>query len=378
MDLLILCHYGLYKDLSASFVHAQAKSFAALGNRVRVIIPIAYGKTDINGKKTSKVLTTSNVDGVELYYVRYLSLSGYGEKNWNVKMATKAIMKKLSIITKDFAPKVLYAHTLGFDSGVGANLKSRLRCPLVVTSHGSDSSIPYEKGQLESIREWCDKADRVVAVSSALARKIKESGTKTEVDVILNGFRTEHLPKTTQKIEKSFVQVGHLIDQKRVNITIEAFAKIAEEMSDATLTIIGDGAKREELETLCKTLNIEDKVTFTGHIPNEKVLEHLSKSQFFIMPSVREGFGIVYIEAMACGCVTIGTKGEGIADVIVNGENGYLVTADSPQEIVLVVEECLKNIETSKRIANQGQQDAKKITWESNAQKYIQLFEEIK
>ena len=59
MDLLILCHYGLYKDLSASFVHAQAKSFAALGNRVRVIIPIAYGKTDINGKKTSKVLNIS-------------------------------------------------------------------------------------------------------------------------------------------------------------------------------------------------------------------------------------------------------------------------------------------------------------------------------
>ena len=377
MDLLILCHYGLYKDLSASFVHAQAKTFAEMGHNVRVIIPIAYGKPDAKGKRIFPAFSTAKVDGVELYYVRYLSLSGYGEKSWNVKAATKAIRKKLPIITKDFSPKVIYAHTLGFDSGVGANLKSYLECPLVVTSHGSDSSIPYEKGQLDSIREWCDEADRIVAVSSALARKIKESGTKTEVDVILNGFRTEHLPETTTKTVNSFVQVGHLIDQKRVNITIEAFARLLEKLPDATLTIIGDGAKREELENLCKTLNIEKNVTFTGHIQNDEVLNHLSRSQFFVMPSVREGFGIVYIEAMACGCVTIGTLGEGIADVIENGENGFLVNADAPEDIVSVVEKCGNSPEFCENISNAGKESAKELSWETNAKKYINLFESL-
>jgi len=378
VDLLILCHFGLYQDLSASFVHAQAKAFASLGHRVRVIIPIAYGKRNANGSRFFPKYTVSKVDGVELCYVRYLSLSGYGEKNWNVNRATKAICRKLRKITCDFTPEVLYAHTLGFDSRVGATIKSRLGCPLIVTSHGSDSSIPFENGNLDELRQWCDQADKVVAVSSALAEKIKKSGTKTQLDVILNGFRTEHLPQTEKKEPKSFVQVGHLTDQKRVNVTIKAFAEVAKNNPDARLTIIGNGLKKEELENLCHSLNVEDKVTFTGHIPNERVLKYLSQSQFFVMPSVREGFGIVYIEAMACGCVTIGTEGEGIADVIHHGENGFLVKADSPDEITSIIENCIENPDTMERVAKAGIKDAKNLTWENNAQKYIDLFQGLK
>ncbi len=377
MDLLILCHYGLYQDLSASFVHAQSKAFAGMGHRVRVIIPIAYGKKDASGKRISPCLSKSSVDGVELYYIRYISLSGYGEKNWNVNRAAKAIKNKLSVITKDFTPKVIYAHTLGFDSRVAASLKSQLGCPLVVTSHGSDSSIPYEKGELDSLRNWCDQSDNVVAVSSALAEKIKKSGTKTSVKTIHNGFRTEHLPTDTPKIPESFVQVGHLIDQKRVNVTIEAFAEIAKIRQNATLTIIGNGPKMEELKNLCSSLNVADKVTFTGHIPNNQVLEIMARSQFFVMPSVREGFGIVYIEAMACGCITIGTKNEGIADVIRHGENGFLVSPDSPSEIVSVVEECLENLDALECIKVSGQRDAKELTWETNVKRYVDLFEDL-
>ena len=378
MNLLLLCHYGLYQDLSTSFVHAQAKAYVALGHRVRVIVPIAYGKPAPNGKRLFPNLTTQTADGVELYYVRYFSLSGRGEKNWNVNRAVGAVLRHLKEITHCFTPNVVHAHTLGFDSRVGAAISSRLGCRLVVTSHGSDASLPYEKGELAALRKWCDQADRVVAVSSALAEKIRKSGTQTPIEVILNGFRTEHLSPPQEKEPYTFVQVGHLISQKRVDVTIRAFAKIVQSHPDARLTIIGHGSQRETLEQLCQACGVAHKVTFTGQIPNAQVLEHLSRSQFFIMPSVREGFGIVYIEAMACGCITVGTKGEGIADVIRNGENGFLVTPDAPEEIVSIAQDCLEHPSVAARIAMVGQQEARSLTWEVNVEQYIRLFEQIR
>ncbi len=377
MDILVLCHYGLYQDRSTSFVHAQTKALAAQGHRVRVIVPIACGKRDEKGRRFFPTLSTETADGVELYYLRYLSLSGYGEGGFNQKRAAKAIGRKLATVLRDFSPALLHAHTLGFDSQVGGALKDRLSCPLVVTSHGSDASVPYEKGERENLREWCDQADQIVAVSSALAAKIRDCGTKTPVQVILNGFRTEHLPDKTEKIPETFVQVGHLTHQKRVHVTVQAFAEIAKQRPDARLTLIGHGPAREELETLCHTLGVADKVTFTGQIPNAQVLAHLASSQFFVMPSVREGFGIVYAEAMACGCVTVGTKGEGIADLIRDGENGFLVEADRPEEIVAVVRECLQRPEIADKIAEAGCRDAKELTWAANAEAYTRLFEQI-
>ena len=95
------------------------------------------------------------------------------------------------------------------------------------------------------------------------------------------------------------------------------------------------------------------------------------------MPSVNEGFGIVYLEAMASGCITVGTEGEGIADLIVSGKNGFLVPPDSPDAIVSVIEWCLEHPEEADAIAEQGRKDALDLTWEHNAEQYIELFERM-
>jgi glycosyltransferase involved in cell wall biosynthesis len=94
------------------------------------------------------------------------------------------------------------------------------------------------------------------------------------------------------------------------------------------------------------------------------------------MPSIREGFGIVYAEAMACGCVAIGTEGEGIADLIVSGENGYLVPPDDPEAIVETITACLQQPESMRAVADAGRAAALQLTWEVNAAQYLQLFQE--
>lgn len=377
MNILVVCHYGLYQDLSASFVHGQTCAYARQGHRVRVIIPIGFGKRGPDGKRFGPGILCRQADGTELYYVRHATLSKYGKRRFNRVAACMALAKGLTKILRGFSPDVIHAHTLGFDAELGAWLKARLKAPLVVTTHGSDASIPYEKGELAFLRSSCDRADAVVAVSSALAAKVQRCGTETPVRCILNGFKLDHVPAEQEKIPLTFIQVGHLLRQKRVHVTLEAFSRIHAAHPSARLEIVGAGPERTALEARCRGLCIEEQVTFTGQIPNRQVLEKMAAAQFFVMPSVREGFGIVYLEAMACGCITIGTQGEGIADLIVSGENGFLVPPDDPEAVVSAFQTCLKDPAYAGRVAEAGRKAALRLTWEENARNYEELFKEL-
>jgi len=378
MDILMVCHYGLYRDLSYSFVHGQARAYAALGHRVRVIIPIGLGKRSPDGNRFGPKLVHQQADAVDLYYMRYLTASHYGETHFNPASATVALRSVLPIVLKDFSPDVIHAHTLGFDSKLGGWLKHRLGLPLVVTTHGSDSSLPYEQGRLAYLRKCCDVADRVVAVSSALAKKLQRCGTTTPIVSILNGVELSHIPSSFDKAPLSLLQVGHLTRQKQADTTIRALASLRQSHPEATLTLVGQGPECESLQQLCQQLNIANAVRFTGQLPHSQVLEEMAKAQFFVLPSTREGFGVVYAEAMACGCLTIGTQDEGIADLITNGKNGFLVPAKHPEAIVSVIMQCLEDPAMAIRIAQAGQQVAQTLTWENNARQYVAMIRELK
>lgn len=377
MDILVVCHYGLYQDLNASFVHNQVREYVRLGHRVRVIIPIGVGKQDGAGRRLAPLLDRCEADGVELYYLRYVTLSHWGERGLNTASACSAVKAGWKRLFSDFQPRVIHAHTLGFDSQIGAWLKKRLHCPLVVTTHGSDAAIPLEQGRTDAVRSWCDQADTVVCVSGALANKLRACGTETPIQVVLNGYQPRHLASGGEREHLSWIQVGHLQHQKRFSVTIRAFADFYSRHPGARLTIIGQGPERPALEELCRQLGVADGVRFLGQIPNEDVLAEMAKARFYVMPSVREGFGIVYLEAMASGCITIGTQGEGIADLIESGVNGFLVPPDDPETIVRVIERCLADPALRETVACRGRDDARSLTWVHNARQYVALFESL-
>ena len=120
-----------------------------------------------------------------------------------------------------------------------------------------------------------------------------------------------------------------------------------------------------------------DDVVFAGQLSNQEVQERMSEAAYFAMPSVREGFGIVYLEAMAAGCIVIGTEGEGIADVITHGENGFLVPADDPEAIVRVIRSCMEDPRLAAAVAENGRKTALAMTWPYNAAQHQELFEKL-
>lgn len=377
MNILVVSHYGLYQDFSSSFVHAQARAYVGLGHRVRVLVLMPVGKRDWDGRRFSGSFQRREEGGLTVCRLRFLSLSNPGKRHFNTPSAICALSAHLGRTLDGFAPDVIHAHALGISSGVGAWLKNRLGVPLVVTTHGETLCDEMWMRDPARGKLIASKGNRLVCVSSLLKRQLDEIGVPVPMSVILNGFRVHNLPKSKTARTVTLAQVGALDRQKRPHITLRAFARLLEAHPEMTLTLIGHGPERSSLETESRELGISESVRFLGQIPNAVVLEELAKTRFFVLPSFREGFGIVYLEAMASGCVTIGTEGEGIADLIVSGENGFLIPPDDPEAIVQTIEWCLAHPCEASAIAERGRKDALGLTWEKNAGQYIQLFESL-
>jgi glycosyltransferase involved in cell wall biosynthesis len=372
MNILVIAHYQDDGSPYVSFVHNQVTEFIKQGHSVNVIVPTVFGK----GYKYLKTRTHIVIDDVPIWYVDCPSFSNYGKYGINNLFGYKVVDSFVKKMIKEYSIDIIHAHTIGFDGYIAVRLKEKYHIPAVITTHGSDTIAEINLGKERYLVEICKKADCIVAVSSKLKNLLLGICSSLEICVIMNGFHALP-PKPAIKEPYTLLQVGGLIKQKNTDLTIRAFEKILKKYPQAKLEIIGLGPEEAKLKQLCKDLHIENFVTFYGYLANEKVLEHMAKSQVFIMPSINEGFGIVYIEAMSQKCVVVGTRGEGIEDVIRNEENGFLIDPQNSESLVNVVTKCLSSSSYCDEIAYRGFETAKKLTWKSNAQSYIQLFDKI-
>lgn len=128
------------------------------------------------------------------------------------------------------------------------------------------------------------------------------------------------------------VYAGKINQQKRIDSVLYALYRIKDDIK-YKFTLVGDGPELETLIALSEKLGISNCVSFVGKKSRLEVSEYMSKSNVFIMLSKGETLGLVYLEAMGQGCLTIGSKGEGIDGIIKNGENGFLCVPDNIDEI---------------------------------------------
>ncbi|AWB27140.1 glycosyltransferase family 4 protein [Halococcoides cellulosivorans] len=161
-------------------------------------------------------------------------------------------------------------------------------------------------------------ADRLAQLGSD--RAILPSGPdRADIAVVPNGIDVAQVRETDPADDPADVlYAGRLIADKRVDRLIDAFEQVA---SDATLRIVGDGPKRDELERQARRSPASDRIEFTGFLDEyTDVLREMRAAPIFASPSTREGFGITYVEAMAADCTVIGADhpesaaGEVIAD----------------------------------------------------------------
>ncbi|MEH2249388.1 glycosyltransferase [Nostoc sp.] len=128
---------------------------------------------------------------------------------------------------------------------------------------------------------------------------------------------------------------------KGVDVTIRALPQIAEVFPEVKYLVIGRGDDQPRLAKLAKNLGVSDRVVFAGFVATEKLMEHYRLADAYIMPS-QEGFGIVYLEAMACGVPVLSGDDDGSADPLQDGKLGWRVPHRSPDAVAAACIEMLQ------------------------------------
>ena len=309
-----------------------------------------------------------------------MSISKFFQKsslNINGWLYFRAIKNKIKEIIKKEDVLFIDAHTFKIEGYVAYKLKKIYNLFTRVSCHGTSFHVMYqtENGK-KQIKKICDNIDYVIGVSNNFKKKLNAISIDN-VKVIYNGinyYGTED--DVINKKDNALITLGSLKKNKNIDLVIKAFANLYKMDKDATLTIIGEGKDKQSLIQLCKELNISNAVQFKGQISNNLVYDLLNKSNIFILPSIKEGFGIAYAEAMYNGCITIGTKNEGIDGFIKDKENGYLINPDVEEiteRIFYILDK--NNKEECEKIRAQGIKDASNLSWDKNVREYLNLLE---
>ncbi|KAA5806373.1 glycosyltransferase family 4 protein [Thermoanaerobacterium thermosaccharolyticum] len=209
-----------------------------------------------------------------------------------------------------------------------------------------------------------EKCDAIICVSNKVKKYIINKYpqlNKNKIYVNYNGLdknvikKYEHYSFTKNK-DLTICSIGNLFYNKGFDILLSALKDID---IPYKLYIIGDGPLRKKLERYVKYNSIN--AIFTGNITNDEVYKYLEKSNYFILPSRNEAFGIVYLEAMITKNITIGTKGQGCEEFIVNGKNGFLINNKDDIKKYLNF-----NIMNNNKIVENAFRTARNFTWDRN------------
>jgi len=177
----------------------------------------------------------------------------------------------------------------------------------------------------------------------------------------------------TKEQIRSIVSAGRLVKEKDQQTLIKAFAKIQKEI-DSQLIILGEGELETELQTLTKQLDIDDKVHFVGFQKNPYVF--FQRADLFVLTSLNEGFGHVFVEAMATGTPIVSTRcNPGAEEVLENGEYGMLAEVGDVDDVAAKMMQALQMTEDERAsFVQKGYKRAEQFNVTNIVNQYEKLF----
>lgn len=258
----------------------------------------------------------------------------------------RSIYNQLASLKRQKGLDVIDAH-FGYPDGVGSlRAGRRLGVPVFVTVRGVELDYLQSPTIGKELRNQLSSAAGCICVSHSLKNGLSEAGVDTSRTCVIHNavdrelFRPRSRTESRRKLgvplsSALIVSVGNLLSVKRHDVVIKAFAKIATEMPDAHLTIIG-GSTHEldhprDLRKLCERLGVQEKVTFAGTLSPTEVATWLAAADSFALASDREGCCNALLEALACGIPSVVTSVGDNGYFVMPGENGYLVPVNDSE-----------------------------------------------
>ncbi|KGN29228.1 glycosyl transferase family 1 [Knoellia flava TL1] len=214
-----------------------------------------------------------------------------------------------------------------------------------------------------------------VAVSDSTRRELVGLGIDAErIEVIHNGTDAVPLDDTPRSLNPSVVVLGRLVPQKRVEIAMRAVAEFAHEHPDITLDVVGSGWSLPHLEQEARDLGIEKHVTFHGHVSEAEKHDLLARAWVHVMPSLKEGWGLVVVEAGVHGTPTVAfAEAGGPTDSIVHDRTGLLVDGGQ-EEFTAAMRSLLDDDELRARMSAEVATWVRQFHWDETVDRWEQLL----
>jgi glycosyltransferase involved in cell wall biosynthesis len=184
-------------------------------------------------------------------------------------------------------------------------------------------------------------AGKLVDAQRVVPEKVRVLPWGTDLAGVSANGRSSKVPDG--KILLTVARLERSERYKRVSSVISAMTSVMKEFPDTYYIVVGDGDERAELESAVKSLNLSGHVIFTGFCSDRELAQYYDSCDLFVMPSSKEGFGLVYVEAMAFGKVVVATREGATPEIVINGETGILVDPSHPEELERSIIHLLKN-----------------------------------
>jgi len=233
------------------------------------------------------------------------------------------------------------------------------------------------------------KADYIQTISNYLAVWARNMGYKGRLEIVPNGVDLQKFKIQNSKFkinelkqelgikdnDKILITTSRLVEKNAVEDIIEAMRYLPENIK---FLILGKGPEEKKLKLKIKNLKLENRVLLMGHIEPYKVPNYLAISDVFVRPSLSEGLGSSFLEAMAAGVPVIATRVGGISDFLKNGETGLFCEVRNPQSIAEKVMEYLNNPSRTNKIVENAQKLIREnYDWDLIAQKMGAIFNKL-
>lgn len=291
-----------------------------------------------------------------------------------------ATVKELKNLCEQWQPDILVAH--GFPEhllGRRAGLLAKVPYLVQVEHNSQERYTPWKLYQTRKLSKFTAS---IVAVSEGVAQVLSQQGLKAPIQAIPNGIDTARfggadLLQVTER-PKDLIMVGRYAKSKDHVTLIEALNQLKKKGINPTLTLVGSGRKRyqKEVHDLVARYELHEQVTFIEY--SNEVDKLLLQHKVFVMSSRFEGLNLAVLEAMASGCIVVGSTAVGVKELIDDKKDGFLFPVGAVAELAGIIETILFNPSNYQALATAAREkvlvhyDKKQVT-----QAYYQLFQNL-
>lgn len=327
-------------------------------------------------------LGEQEVDGIPIRYLPTPLPARSAAALVNLLVAEPRTVRAWWRAYRDFRPDVLHVHCFG-PNGIYALALHRLTgTPLVVTSHGetfADDHGAFDRSALlrAALRRAVTTAAAVTVPSRVVLEDLRARFGLTGGEVVPNGVPLDAPVGEPPVMPPGRVvfAVGRLERMKGFDLLLEAVA----ELEDPTVQVVigGDGAESNSLREQAARLGLSDRVHLPGRLSGGEVAATMSAADVVVIPSRREAFGIVALEAWRAGTPVIGTSRGGMAEFMTDGQDGLIIDPEKRAELAAAIRRVLDEPEAADAMARNGAERVPSYSWTTVADRYASIYRTI-